>query len=67
MSRALILNDQEAMTPLWRRMREHMETRRQELREKNDSMDLDAIKTAELRGRIAMLKEILAWEAKPKP
>ncbi len=53
------LNDLEARTPLWMRMRGHMEQRLAELRAQNDTQ-LDDRKTAELRGRIAMLKELLA-------
>jgi len=53
------LNDLEARTPLWMRMRGHMEQRLAELRAQNDT-PLDDRKTAELRGRIAMLKELLA-------
>jgi len=53
------LNDLEARTPLWMRLRGHMEQRLAELRAQNDT-PLDDRKTAELRGRIAMLKELLA-------
>ncbi len=53
------LNDLEARTPLWMRVRGHMEQRLAELRAQNDT-PLDDRKTAELRGRIAMLKELLA-------
>lgn len=54
------LNDLEARTPLWMRLRGHMEQRLAELRAQNDNTSLDDRKTAELRGRIAMLKELLA-------
>ncbi|WP_284335428.1 hypothetical protein [Comamonas sp. NoAH] len=37
------------------------------LREKNDSASMDAIRTAELRGRIAVWKELLALPEKVNP
>ena len=40
-------------------MRQHYERRLHTLRAQNDSMTLDPIKTAELRGRIAEVRAIL--------
>jgi hypothetical protein len=49
----------EASTTLWIAMRQHYERRLHTLRAQNDSMTLDPIKTAELRGRIAEVRAIL--------
>jgi hypothetical protein len=49
----------EASTPLWIALRQHYERRLHSLRSQNDSMTLDPIKTAELRGRIAEVKALL--------
>lgn len=51
---------------LWMRLRRHLEARRAELREQNDSMNLDEHKTCEKRGRIAEINELLD-AAKPSP
>lgn len=44
----------------WRFLAQHAEKQLATLREKNDSPSLDALRTAELRGRIAAWKELLA-------
>ena len=46
-------------SPTWFRLRKYLEDRRQELRVQNDSPTLDERKTAEKRGRIAEITELL--------
>lgn len=53
-------------SPTWRAIEKLASQELATLREKNDSLTLDAIRTAELRGRIASLKDLLAL-AKPAP
>ena len=50
----------------WRVIEQMAQERIATLREKNDSPSMDALRTAELRGRIAAWKELLAL-AKPAP
>lgn len=45
----------------WGKTREALEFKLEALRKQNDGVHLDAVKTAELRGRISVVKEILAW------
>lgn len=59
------LNQLEVQTPVWQRVSKELAERLEVLRELNDG-DHGAIKTAELRGRIAVIKMILEWE-KPRP
>lgn len=47
---------------LWRRLLEHMKRERDDLREKNDSLLLDPVQTADVRGRIAQLNELIALD-----
>ncbi|WP_429951394.1 hypothetical protein ACQYWY_06865 [Comamonas sediminis] len=44
----------------WRAIEQHARTQIATLREKNDSQSLDALRTADLRGRIASWKDLLA-------
>ncbi|WP_423459966.1 hypothetical protein [Ottowia sp. VDI28] len=53
-------------SPTWRALKAHADQQIATLREKNDGFTLDAIRTAELRGRIAAWKELLAL-AQPAP
>lgn len=53
-------------SPTWRFLAQHAEKQVATLRERNDSPSLDALRTAELRGRIAAWKELLAL-ATPAP
>lgn len=53
-------------SPTWRAVSAHAQERIASLREKNDSPSMDAIRTAETRGRIAAWKELLALD-KPAP
>lgn len=53
-------------SPTWRALEQYALARISTLREKNDSTSMDAIRTAELRGRIAALKDLLAL-ANPAP
>jgi hypothetical protein len=50
----------ELHSPTWRAIEQHARAQLATLREKNDSPSLDALHTAELRGRIASLKDLLA-------
>lgn len=54
-------------SPTWRFIQQHADTELQALRQKNDSPVLDAIATAELRGRIAAWRSLLALVNKPDP
>jgi hypothetical protein len=54
-------------SPTWRALAEQAEAALKTLREKNDSASLDAIRTAELRGRIAVWKDLLALPEKSNP
>ena len=58
---SLQINDIEKHTPLWRALMTHCARRVVTLRSQNDA-DLDPIKTAEKRGRIAAFKELLALD-----
>jgi hypothetical protein len=62
MSARFKLNQLEAQTPLWFAIRTHYEQRLAALRAQNDSMALDPIKTAELRGRISEIKGVLQFD-----
>lgn len=53
-------------SPTWHAIQGLASSKLQELREQNDSQMLDAIATANKRGRIAAWKELLAL-ADPKP
>ena len=53
-------------SPTWRAVEQFAQHRLDTLREKNDSPSMDAIRTAELRGRIAAWKDLLAL-ANPAP
>jgi len=53
-------------SPTWRSIEQLAQDRITTLREKNDSPSMDALRTAELRGRIATWKELLAL-ANPAP
>lgn len=53
------LNQIEANTPLWFSMRAHYEARLNSLRIQNDTLAFDAIRTAEIRGRIAEVRALL--------
>jgi hypothetical protein len=55
-----------ATTPLWVALREHMETRLEQLRRKNEG-DQDERATASLRGRILEIRAFLALEEQDKP
>lgn len=44
----------------WRQVTRWAESKLKTEREKNDGMDLDAVQTAVIRGRISLLKELLA-------
>lgn len=47
-------------SPTWRAIERHANAQIDTLRKKNDSPTMDALRTAELRGRIAAWKELLA-------
>lgn len=54
-------------SPTWRALEQHALARIAMLREKNDAPSMDATRTAELRGRIAAWKELLALAEEPAP
>lgn len=49
----------------WRAVEAYAQTQLTTLREKNDSPTMDVIRTADLRGRIAAWKELLALATAP--
>lgn len=53
-------------SPTWRALERHAEQQIATLRERNDSPSMDALRTADTRGRIAAWKELLAL-AQPAP
>jgi len=54
----LKLEPLELQSAVWLKLQTHMEERLGQLRQQNDG-DLDPIATSRVRGRIAMVKEIL--------
>ena len=54
-------------SPTWRAVEHFANDQVATLRQKNDAPALDAIATAELRGRIAAFKSLLALVATPDP
>lgn len=48
-----------AYDPTWVTIRKHLEDEIDRLRKANDNVDLDPIKTAALRARIAAVKDLL--------
>ena len=59
------LDDQDANSALWKKLKAHLETDLNNLRRKNDGIDNDAIQTAFIRGQIAKVKALLALERGP--
>lgn len=64
----MTLEPHELKSPLWAKLREHMERRIAQQRERNDQ-NLSELETAKVRGRIAEAKEFLLLEtpAEPEP
>jgi hypothetical protein len=50
----------ELTSQTWRALEQHAKQQIATLREKNDGQSLDALRTAEIRGRIAAWKDVLA-------
>lgn len=48
-----------AYDPTWVAIRKHLEAEVERLRKANDNLELDPIKTAALRARIAAVKDLL--------
>jgi hypothetical protein len=59
------LTQYELQSAVWVKLREHLERQLQDSRSRNDG-DLNEIDTARLRGRIAVIKQILAF-GEPTP
>ncbi len=57
--RDLELTDAELVSGMWMKMRMHLQARLDLLRRQNDS-NLDPAETADVRGRIAEIKNLLA-------
>lgn len=55
-----LLDANDLRSPVWRKLRDHYETKLAKLRQQNDSPDIDPVATATLRGRIAEVKHSLA-------
>lgn len=62
-----MLKGLDVQSPTWRALEQHALARIATLREKNDGLSLDAIRTTETRGRIAAWKELLALANEPAP
>lgn len=60
-----ILNDADRQSAVWKKIKKHLEERRETLRKQNDSPKLSAEETAFLRGRIREIGKLLG-EAEPK-
>lgn len=60
-----MLENHERQTAVWIKLRDHMAQRLVDLRSKNDGPH-DEVNTANLRGRIAQLKELLALGNPPE-
>ena len=61
-----MLTEHDLSSEVWLKIEKHLNTRLEQRRRDNDSDSLDEIKTARLRGRIAEIKDLLAF-GKPKP
>lgn len=61
----LIINEAEAQTALWTKIKAHLELRLNTCRLQNDG-DSDELMTAKMRGRILEIKSFLALD-KPPP
>ncbi len=64
MAAQLFLNQAEAQTALWKKIKEHYEAQLELLRTINDG-NLDPVQTATLRGRILEVKTLLALDQLP--
>lgn len=53
------LSGVERSDPLWRKLSEHFEKRITDLRERNDSTELDDKQTLKIRAEIAVYKSLL--------
>lgn len=62
-----MLKGLDPQSPTWHALEQHALARIAALREKNDAPSLDALRTAELRGRIAAWKELLALTNESAP
>jgi hypothetical protein len=60
------LRESDKVSDTWRVLRRHLEDRLQHWRVQNEG-DLDAVRTAHNRGRIAVLKELIALDQNPPP
>lgn len=61
----MMLEKHERQSAVWIKLRDHMAQRLADLRTKNDGPH-DGVDTANLRGRIAQLKELLALGTAPE-
>lgn len=61
MNQPITITEDEKESKLWKKLKEHIETRLDLLRKKNDG-NLDEFETARLRGRISELKSFFALD-----
>lgn len=61
------LTHDDRTSPVWHRLRERLEKKLAELREKNDDPNLTDVETATLRGHIECLKAVKALGDTPPP
>jgi len=58
----MILTSAEQQSEVWFKIKEHYESKLNDYRKMNDSISLDIVKTATIRGKIAEVKAILSLE-----
>ena len=61
------LTDNDRASSLWQRLRAHLEDRLSQSRSRNDNEALTEQETAALRGRIRLLKSLIALGDDPRP
>lgn len=58
-----VLSKSDLQSPVWQKLRAHLESELAERRAYNDGKSLDAVETAAVRGEIKRLKRLLQIEA----
>lgn len=62
-----VLTPSERESPLWKRLRDHMERVRDDLRVRNDDHKLNGDQTAYVRGRISSFVTVIGYDKPPTP
>lgn len=63
----LVLTQGEKTSPFWAKMKVYLESELQRARKRNDDQQLDQLDTAALRGRISLLKTLIALGDEDRP